>query len=117
MASTKRNALPLFFEECLNPQVRINKRVKEHTVDYHPNLSELTSRMHPRMFLWTPKGFISPEYLLDFISNLCFSPWLRKGYGVNSVKITGKYICESKKKWNLFIFTNPSKTLPQIIQV
>ena len=34
----------------------------EHTVDYHPSPSELTSRIHPLTFLWTPKGFISAEY-------------------------------------------------------
>ena len=35
-------------------------------------------------------------------------PWLQKRYGVNGAKITGKYICESKKL-NLFIFTNAPK--------
>ena len=50
----------LFFEEYLNLQVRINKVLKKHAVDNHPSLSELTSRIHPLMFLWTPKGFMSP---------------------------------------------------------
>ena len=35
---------PFFFEEYLNLQVRINKVVNKHTVDYQPSLSELTSR-------------------------------------------------------------------------
>ena len=30
----------IFFEKCLNPQVRINKMVNEHTVYYHPSPSE-----------------------------------------------------------------------------
>ena len=60
----------------LNPQVRINKMVNEHTVDYHPSPSELTSRIHPLIFLWTPKGFMfSPECFLNFFSNLYFVPW------------------------------------------
>ena len=44
-------------------------------------------------------------------------PWLQKRYGVNGAKITGIYICESKKL-NLFIFTNApkqNKTLPQVL--
>ena len=53
--------------KCLNPQVRISKMVNEHTVDYHPSPSELTSRIHPLIYLWTAKGFIfSPEYFLNF---------------------------------------------------
>ena len=27
---------PLFFEEYLNPQIRTNKTVDKHSVDYHP---------------------------------------------------------------------------------
>ena len=43
----------------LNPQVRINIMINEHTV---PSSSELSWRVHPLIFLWTPKGFIfSPE--------------------------------------------------------
>ena len=61
----------IFFEECFNPQVRI---------DYHPSPSELTSRTHPVIFLWTPKGFISPEYFLNFFSNLYIAQWSRKSF-------------------------------------
>ena len=55
--------------------------VNEHTVDYHPSPSELTSRIHPLIFLWTPKGFIfSPEYFLNFFSNLYIAQWLRESF-------------------------------------
>ena len=64
--STPYYLLLIFFEECLNPQVRINKMANEHTIDYRPSLSELTSRLNPLIFLWIPKGFISPEYFLNF---------------------------------------------------
>ena len=65
---------------CQNPQVRINNMVNEHIFDYHPSPSELTPRMHSLIFLWTPKGFISPEYFLNFFSNLYNPPWLRKSF-------------------------------------
>ena len=58
--------VPLFFEKNLNRQVRINKTGNKHTVDYLPSPSKLTSRIHPLIFLWTPKRFISPEYFLKF---------------------------------------------------
>ena len=53
--------LPVFSENYLNPQARINKMVNKHTVNYHPSPSQLISRIDPLIFLWTPKGFISPE--------------------------------------------------------
>ena len=51
---------PLFSENYLNPQDRINKIVNKHTVDYHPIPSQLISRIQTIIFLWAPKGFISP---------------------------------------------------------
>ena len=38
--------------------------INKHTDHYHPSPSELTSRIDPLIFLWTPKGFISPESFL-----------------------------------------------------
>ena len=32
------------------------------------------------IFLWTVKGFICPEYLLNFLMNLYIPPWLRKSF-------------------------------------
>ena len=49
---------PLFLEEYLNPQVRINKMVNEHTADYHSNPSELTSRIHPWKYICESKNWI-----------------------------------------------------------
>ena len=46
--------------------------IDEHTVDYHPSRSILTSRIHPLIFLWIPKEFISPNYFLNF-SQTCIS--------------------------------------------
>ena len=47
---------PLFFEEYLNPLVKISNMVNEHTVDYHPSSLGLTSRIRPLIFLWTLRG-------------------------------------------------------------
>ena len=54
--------------------------INEHTVDYHPSPSEFTSRIHPLIFLWIPKGFISPEYFLNFFSNLYIPIWLQESF-------------------------------------
>ena len=61
---------PFFSENYLNTQVRINKMVNKYTVDYHPSPSQIISRIHPLIFLWTPKGCISPESFLNFFLNL-----------------------------------------------
>ena len=70
----------IFFKECLNPQIKINKMVKEHTLYYHAGPSEFTPRIHPLIFLWTPKGFFSPKYFLNFFSNLYIPLWLQKSF-------------------------------------
>ena len=85
----------IFFEECLNPQVRIDKMVNKYVVDYHPSPSEFTSMIQPLIILWTPKGFIS-EHFLNFFSNLYIPSWLQKCFQIHGFKIAGKYICESK---------------------
>ena len=89
---------PLFSENYLNPQVKINKMVHKHTVDYQPSPSKLISRIHPPIFLWTHKAFIFPESFLNFFLNLYIPPWLRKVNIYSVIKITDKYVCESKLK-------------------
>ena len=42
---------PLFSENYLYHQGRINKMVKKHTVNYHPSPSQLISRIHLLVFL------------------------------------------------------------------
>ena len=71
---------PLFSENYHNPQVRINKMVNKHTVDYHPSHSQLIWRIHAVIFLRTPKWFVSPESFLDFFLNLHIPPWLRESF-------------------------------------
>ena len=106
---------PLFSENYLNPQVKINRMLNKHTVDYHPNPSQLTPRIHPLIFLWTFKGFISPKYLFNFFSNLYISQWLRKSFKFMMLRLlANKYICESQN-WICSFFLMPtSKTLPMV---
>ena len=45
---------PLFSENYLNLQVRINKMVNKYTVNYHPSPLQLISRIHSFIFLISP---------------------------------------------------------------
>ena len=68
----------IFFESrvCLFT----NKVVNKHTLNYRSSPSELTSRIQRLIFLWTPKGFISPEYFLNLFSNLYIPARLPKSF-------------------------------------
>ena len=86
----------------------INKMVNEHTVDYHPSPSKLTSRVHPLIFLWTPTGFISPGYFLGFFLKRVYCTMVAEKFHIRGAKIAEKYICDSKKL-DLFIFAHVPK--------
>ena len=86
---------PLFSENYLYTQARINKIVNKHTVNYHPSPSQLISRIHTLIFLWTPKGFISLESFLNFFLNLNIPPWLQKSFTF-AVKITANTFVSHK---------------------
>ena len=67
--------------------------VNEHTVDYHPSPSELTSRIHPLIFLWAAKGFIfSPECFLNFFKP-AFRTMVAEKFQIHGVEITEKWMC------------------------
>ena len=102
---------PLFSENYFNPKVRINKMVNKHTVNYHASTSQLITRIHPLIFLWTPKGFISPESWIFFPRPAYFTLVVEK-FHIYSVKITDKSIYESKNWICSFLLIPPSKTLP-----
>ena len=69
------------------------------------------------IFLWTPKGFISPEFFLNFLLNLYISPWLRKSFKF-SVKTTASkkieslqfYSCPQAKLSPRFLSLSPRQT-------
>ena len=98
---------PLFSDNYLNPQVRINKMVNKYSVDYQPNPSQLIWRIHRLMFPWTPKGFISPESFLNLFLNLYIPPWLQKSFKFIALRFLQIYLWV--KKLNLFIFTHASE--------
>ena len=91
-------------ENYLNSQVRINKMVNKHTVDYHPSSSQLTSRIYPLRFLCTPRGFIFSESFLNFFLNLYIPPWLQKSFKFIVLRLLQIHL--RVKKLNLFIFTH-----------
>ena len=70
----------------------------KHTVDYHPNPSKLTSRIHPLIFLWIPKGFVSPESFWNFFLNLYITPWLWKSFKFKVLRILANTFVGQKIK-------------------
>ena len=82
----------------------------KHAVRYHPSPSQLISRIHTLVFLWIPKGFISPESFLNFFINLYTPPLLRKSFKfIVLVKLRLLQVHLWFKKLNLFIFTHAPK--------
>ena len=82
--------------KCLNLQVRIKKMVNKYPVDYHPSPSELASRTHTLIFPCTPRVLLfSPEYF-EFFLKPVYCTMVAKNVKIHGVKITRKYICESK---------------------
>ena len=91
------SAVPSFFEEYLKPQVRINKTVNKHTVNYLPSTSQLTSRIFLVKFMWTTTGFISPEFL-NFSLNLYIPPWLRKNFKLMVLRLLANTFVSQKSE-------------------
>ena len=109
----------------INPLIFCCPLVNKHTVNYEPSPSQLVSRIHHLIFLWTTlilhisiyfyisKGFIS-RIFLDFFLKPIYSTMITEKFQIHSVKITGKYICESKNWICSFLLMPPRKTLPRI---
>ena len=71
----------LFFEEYLNLEVRINKMVNKHTVNYHPSPLQLISRIYSLILLCIPKWFISPVFfMLRLLTNAFASQKIESVY-------------------------------------
>ena len=80
--------------------------VNKHTVIYHPSPSELTSRVHPLIFLWTLKVFIPPDYFLNFFSNLYIAPWLRKSFKFMVLRLLENTFV-SQKIESVYFYSSP----------
>ena len=98
----------------------MNKR----TVDYHPSPSELTWRIHSFIFLWTPKGFISAEYFLNFFSIMYILSWLRKSFkcfksfskvSLMMLRLLENTIVRQKIKTNHFYSCPQAKLSPRFL--
>ena len=87
---------PLFFEEYLNPQIRINIMVNEHTVNYHPCCFGSTSRIHLLIFLWTPWWLITLQNISWIFFKPVYPTIVGQNFQISRVKITEKCICELK---------------------
>ena len=59
------------------------------------------------VFLWTPKGLISPESFLNFLLNLYTPSWLPKSFKFKVLRLL--QIHSWVKKLNLFKFTHAPK--------
>ena len=105
---------PLLFEEYLNPQIRINKMVQEHTVDFHPCPSKLILRIHLLIFLSIHKEFISPEYFLNFFSNLYIPPWLRKSFKFMVLRLLSNTFVSHKNWICSFLLLLLGRNLPEV---
>ena len=105
--------LSVFSENYLNPQVRINKMVNKHTVDYLPSPSQLISRKQPLIFLWTPKEFISPESFLNFFLNLYIPLWLRKNFKFTVLRLLANTFVNQKSESVHFYSCPQAKLSPK----
>ena len=54
--------------------------------------------MHPPIFPWTPKDFISPEYFLNFFPKPVYPTIVTETFQIHGGKITGKYNRETKNR-------------------
>ena len=117
-ANVQRCLNPRFQNQCplflLSPLFRISqlsgqdqRNGKGKYYDYRTSPSVLTSSIHTFIFPWTPQGFISPEHLLNFLSDV-YTPSMAEV----SVQTTGKCICESKNRFWSFLLMPPRQKSP-----
>ena len=71
------------------------------------NSKQTHCRLSIIIFLWTPKGFISPEPFLNFLLNLYISPWLQKEFKFIVLRLLQIHLWV--KKLSLFNFTHAPK--------
>ena len=98
------------FLKITQPSGKDQQNGKKH----NPISSQLISRMHPLIFLWTPKGFISSESFLNFFLNLYIPPWLRKSFIFIVLRLLANIFVSQKIESVHFYSCSPSKTLPQV---
>ena len=70
--------LPHLFWKLSQPSGKDQQNGTQNTVDYHPSPSQLISRIHPLIFLWTHNGFVSPKSFLNLSGTFRISPKLTR---------------------------------------
>ena len=85
--------------------------INEHTVDCHPSPSQLTSKIHPLIFLWTFKKFMFPKYFLNFFSNLYISQWFRKSLKFMMLRLLANTLVSQKIDSVHFYLCPQAKTI------
>ena len=91
--------------------------VNEHTVFHHPSSLELTSMIHPIIFLRTAECFISPSLknICWIFSQTCISHHCWKIFQIHGIQVTTKCLCESKNWIYSVLLMPPSKTLSHVL--
>lgn len=90
--------LPPIFQKIAQSQVRNNKMVNEHSVNYHLSPSRWNSRMHSLIFLQSIGAVLSQTCI--FVDN----------FRIFGAQITRKCNFASQKSENFKIFTHQSQS-------
>ena len=83
----------------------------------HPSPSQLTSRIHPLIFLWTPKGFISPESSLNFFLILYIPPSLQKRLKLTVLRLLANTLVSQKIEYVHFCSCSEAKPSPRFLSL
>ena len=81
------------------------------------NSKQTHCRLPIIVFLWTSKGFISPESFLNFLLNLYIPSWLLKSFTFNSVKITADTFGTQKIESVQFFSCLQAKLSPRFLSL
>ena len=104
-----RVLLPPLFRKISKPSGQGQQNGKPHTIDCHPSPSELTSMIHPLIFLWILKRLISLGYFLNFFSNLYIPSWLQKSFKFMVLRLLGDTYVSRNLTMNLINFAHAPK--------
>ena len=86
--------------------------VNKHTVDFHPNPSSSTSSIHPLIFLWTAKVFVSAESFFNFLLNLYIPPCLRESFKFMVLRLLANIFVSQKIEFPYFYSCPQAKLSP-----
>ena len=94
--------------------IKFSRKKKSNSLD---NLITTLLKIHSLIFLWTPKGFISPEYFFNFFLNLYIPPWLRKSFKFIVLRLPENTFKGQKIKLILFYSSPQVKLSPRFLSL